>query len=397
MKQKMMLCLSLLIGLSAYAQNKFQKGYLIKNDGTKIECYIQNNDWVSNPTNFKYKQSETSAVVTANLAGIKEFSVGKAIKYKRFSVDIDRSSKRLNELSTKRTPVFKKETLFLKVLVEGSTAVLYSYTDGDLRRYFYKTPTQKITQLIYKSYKTENGRIGKNELYKKQLSANFPCSSIEKSPSYTKNSLAKYFIAYNNCKGTDSSLTDFTISETKGKMRVKIKGGLNYFKVSATELGIPFGDPNYDSEYKTNPRFGIELEYLLPSNNNRWGVFIEPSYQSFKGDAELVIEGAVNIIRSVSVDYKSIELPFGIRHYFPLSNESNKLFINAAMVLDFPMDSTIRNKEVDTGSSLFFGAGYEFQKFSIEARYSTGRSLNKFPGLETSYSGITINLGYVIF
>ena len=36
-----MLCLSLLIGLCAYAQNKFQNGYSINNDGTKVEVLIK--------------------------------------------------------------------------------------------------------------------------------------------------------------------------------------------------------------------------------------------------------------------------------------------------------------------------------------------------------------------
>jgi hypothetical protein len=52
MKQKMMLCLSLWIGLCAYAQNKYQKGYFIKNDGSKVVVLIKNDDWASNPTSF---------------------------------------------------------------------------------------------------------------------------------------------------------------------------------------------------------------------------------------------------------------------------------------------------------------------------------------------------------
>ena len=53
-----------------------------------------------------------------NCANVKEFSVGSSQKYINLIVDIDRSSKKITDLSTKRTPEYKSETLFLKVLVE---------------------------------------------------------------------------------------------------------------------------------------------------------------------------------------------------------------------------------------------------------------------------------------
>lgn len=392
-----MLCLSLLIGLCAYAQNKFQNGYFINNDGTKVEVLIKNDDWASNPTSFKYKISKDAAVKTGDISSIKEFSVGDSQTYIRYNVNIDRSSNRLNELSTKRTPEFKMETLFLRILVDGSKATLFAYRDGNLRRFFYKTPNEEINQLVYKQYKTEKGRVTKNELYKKQLASIDKCGNLNTDPGYYKNNLVKYFIAINTCNGKNDQLIDYTKNETAGNFRLKLKVGANYMKVDAKELGIPFGDPNYSSDYKINPRFGLELEYLLPFNNNRWGLFIEPSYQSFEGEAELFIDGSVVIRRTVPVDYKSVEIPVGVRHYFPLKNEQSRLFLNAAVIFDIAMNSTVRNNELNSTNNLLFGAGYEFNKLSAEIRYNTGRGLNTFPGLETSYKGFTLNLGYVIF
>lgn len=390
--------LALCAGIISYAQNKFQKGYFIESNGVKTECLIQNDDWNSNPTSFRYKKSEDSSVLIGNLSNVIEFAVGNSQKYQRFNVGIDRSSRRLSEISRKRTPDLTMETLFLKVLIEGQRANLYSYTDSDLRRYFYNKPSTKITQLVYKTYRSEKGRILNNELYKKQLEENLSCASISFNPSYTKSSLVKYFIAYNNCDSETNIVKNFTLSETKSKIRLKLKVGVNAFKVDATELGIPFGDPNYESDVEISPRFGFEFEYLLPNNNNRWALFAEPSYQSFQGQAELNIPGSVVITRTAPVDYKSIEVPIGLRHYIPLGgNNDSRIFFNAAFIFDFPMNSTVRSRELDSGNNVYIGGGYEFDKFSLEARYSFGRSLTKFQGLDTSYSGFNVTFGYVIF
>jgi len=393
----MLLILSVWIGMSAYAQNKFEKGYYINNSGQKVECLIQNDDWLSNPSNFKYKISETSTVETGNFANTQEFGIIGKSKYQKFTVDIDRSSNKIKELSTKRTAEFKTETLFLKVLVEGSKANLYSYIDNSLRRYFYKKPNGKVTQLVYKQYRSSNQGLRKNESYKSQLKSEFPCDEANSSPSYTKSSLVKYFVSYNNCDTKDAKLTNFTLSETKGKFRFKVKAGLNYTKTFVTSLGA-FGDPEYDTDFQANPRFGFEVEYVLPSNNNRWSVFIEPSYQSFEADAKRTEPTFANIVQTFLVEYQSLEIPIGIRHYIPVGIESSRLFLNAGVTIDMPMgDSQIVTREISSDIDVFFGAGYELRKFNVEARYYTGRGLLDNPGLEATYSGFAFVLGYTLF
>jgi hypothetical protein len=397
MKKIAMLCLFVLIGVNVFAQNKFEKGYFINNDGEKIECFIQNDDWRSNPTYFKYKNNLDSKILTTNSTNVKEFKIGNATKYKRFTVEIDRSSKKTSHLSTKRTSVFKEETLFLKAVVEGSKASLYSYVDVDLYRYFYTTPNKTAKQLIYKLYRTSKGNLGINDLYKKQLKDNFSCSNNTKPPSYHRNSLKYYFINFNNCEAIDTELIDYTLLGTKSKLRLKVKGGINYSKVDITPLNTSFSTITSTSDYKISPRFGLEMEYLLPTNNNRWGFFIEPTYQSFEGVTLGQTRGLLSA-PDYNVDYKSIELPVGVRYYFPIKNSSD-LFINGGIMLDFPLDSTVGSLEVRTDTNLFLGFGYEFKnKYSIELRYNSGRNLlTNFISFDTSYTGFAFNFGYTLF
>ena len=396
MKKIAFLCLSIMIGLNSLAQNKFEKGYYIDNQGVKVSGFIKNNDWSSNPNNFQFKINLESQESKKIINNVKEFSVGGLI-YQRFNVDIDRSSNKLSELTEKRVSEFKKETLFLKILVQGSKANLYSYTDGDLRRYFYKLPNNDVKQLIFKTYKLKTGRTAKNELYKKQLNDFLPCSSIEDTPSYSKNDLKKYFIAFNNCSQIDENLTDFTLNETKGKLNLRVKAGLNYSKVTITALNTSFNTIPSESGNEVSPRFGIELEYMLPLNNNRWSIFIEPTYLSFKGTS---VGEQVGFLASpdYDIEYTSIELPIGVRYYFPVKNDSN-LFIDGGFALDYPMDSFVDNFEIKSDVNLFFGFGYLFKDtYSLEVRYNAARSiLTNYVSFDSAYTGLSLNFGYSLF
>ena len=71
-----------------------------------------------------------------------------------------------------------------------------------------------------------------------------------------------------------------------------------------------------------NGRFGVETEFILAFNKNKWGVTIEPTYQYYKSEKKPSdVEAKLN--------YTSVEIPIGIRHYFYLS-EKSKIFINAS-------------------------------------------------------------------
>ena len=159
-----------------------------------------------------------------------------------------------------------------------------------------------------------------------------------------------------------------------------LRPGVNFSKLS---LQNEFFRPkNIDFENQTNFRFGVELEFVMPFNKNKWAIFLEPTYQSFNSEKT---EGN----KTFSVDYESLELPIGIRHYFFLSDKS-KLFINSAYVLDFAKDSAVlignqsnvNDNSTDlvfkTGNNLIFGAGFNYNsKFSIEFRQSTNRDILK--------------------
>ena len=205
-KKRKLLFLGLILTLNSYAQNNFEKGYYITNLNEKVECLIKNIDWKNSPTEIESKVTETDEVNIINLKLVKEFSINNTSKYIKKSVEIDRSSSVITELSYDKKSVFNKEQLFLKVLIEGK-ANLFVYSDKKLIRYFYNIENSDVEQLIYKRYLNTDGVIAKNNQYKQQLLNNLKCATISMNKiqnlTYKSKSLSSLFIEYNECHETE--------------------------------------------------------------------------------------------------------------------------------------------------------------------------------------------------
>ncbi|AZB20095.1 tRNA modification GTPase [Chryseobacterium indologenes] len=399
---------ALLAGLLAagmhYAQIKFEKGYFINNSGEKKEVLIRNMDWKNNPVDFEYKTDTSSEIKKESINNVKEFSIDGECKYLRATVMVDRSSMNLNSMSENKAPELQKETLFLKYIVEGK-ADLYYYEDGNLRRYFYNSETSEPEQLIYKAYYINEGSIGYNEDYKKQITEHLKCGSNGiplQNITYTTKDLTKVFTQYNQCSG--DLVADYTNYNVKKNLfHLNIRPGVNFSSFKTTHnYTWQSIETNFSSH--TSFRIGLELEYVLPFNKNKWALFAEPTYQYYKGSKEIT-ENAGTYFEykyTATTDYKSIELPLGLRHYFFLGDRS-KLFLNAAYVIDFNMNSSIKfdrsELEVSSGNNFVFGAGYKYNdKFSAEVRVGTARTLlRNYVSIGSDYNTVSFILGYTLF
>lgn len=188
----------------------------------------------------------------------------------------------LNKLSTLRKPIFVNETLFLKVLIEGE-ANLYYYQENNLRRFFYTVSNKEIEQLIYKQYITTNKIIKKNNGFKQQILNELKCPSISKQKienlKYYRKDLIKYFIRFNDCK--NSNYTKYNNEkEKKDLFNLYIRPGINLSSINISNKIYNY--LNVDFPNKTNLRFGVEAEYILPFNKNKFAILFEPTYQYYK-------------------------------------------------------------------------------------------------------------------
>ena len=205
--------------------------------------------------------------------------------------------------------------------------------------------------------------------------------------------MINYFVKYNECNNV--AYKNYEEKQHRDLFNLNLRPGFNISTLSIQNSISNSRDTDFGSELAF--RFGIEAEFIMPFNKNKWALIIEPTYQYFKSETEISTQ-------NVEVDYKSIELPLGIRHYLFL-NENSKFFVNGSFVFDLINNNSIinfesgTNLEIKTRTNLAFGLGYKYNdRYSLELRYQTSREvLSDFLFLSSDYQTFSVIFGYSIF
>ncbi len=411
MKKILLFFVIILFTTAVYSQNNFKKGYFINEKGDKIECLIYDKDWKYNPTSIEYKLSENSKIQEASIDRIQEFGIYSGETFVRSTVKMDRSSTKIINLSDNRNPEFKENTLFLKILVNGK-ASLYSYQEEGLFRYFYDTDTIDITQLIYKKYLysaidgiyRKDNQIGENNQFRQQLYTTLKCEEMSRRDyenlNYTRKDLVDFFVKYNQCINADYTKikrkkVDFNLNIRPGIVFVKPFEIINTIS-NARNVKINDGSQIF--------RIGLEAEVILPFNNNKWSIIVEPTYRTFSGAKDYDSQLTVTSDR-VEVDYTSLELPVGVRHSFFLG-KNTQLFLNASAFFEIQLDSKITyissnpiQFPISNFISYTIGGGVKYSDFSLELRYLPPRNLlfSSTIYYQADYSNFSLIVGYTLF
>ena len=389
----------LLVTLQTFSQIIFEKGYFIDNNNQRTECFIKNADKKDNPKDFEYKLTENGIATIGDLEKFKEFGIIGESRFVRANINVDISSTEISNFSKQRDPEWEKRTLFLKVLVEGK-ASLYFWSSGTFVRYFYSTSDTPIEQLVYKEYYKNDEEIAPNLQFHQQLWVNMRCAGADTKTieqlTYKKGDLVNYFRQYNECTG--SPFVEYGRKEkSKAKIHLRIVPGINYTTMAISsnlhdQVDVDFGS-------KATIRLGIDFEYILPFNKNKWGLVVEPTYQNFNAKANTATMAA-------TINYNTIEFPLGLRHYFFLIPDM-KIFLDAffipAAIIDF--NSTIQYDynfatpwEIKNVSSFAFGGGLCYKPYSAEIRYYTNRDfLVQYSSMFTDNTRISAVFGFKVF
>ncbi|MBB3188775.1 hypothetical protein [Microbacter margulisiae] len=389
------------VATGCFAQAPFKKGYFINNSNQKTECLIKNDDWKNNPKSFEYKINERGEVKQGNLATVKEFGIDGYSKYVRTSVNIDRSPMLTSDLSNTRNPVWEKDTLFLKVILEGK-ASLYYYDNGYIVRFFYSVASTPIQQLIYKEYLTGETGIATNSDYQNQLwlyvRAKGATMNSMRYISYGVSDLEHYFNKYNTeYSGAYASAQFETTQDIQVPVNIRITPGIDVTSLAIENNFV--GSPRYaDYGHASVFRIGLEGEFLLPFNHHNWGVVIEPAYQLLNAHPK----GS-----SSTVHLSFVEFPVGLRRYFVFKNW--KLFLDGFYTNDYGLTFN-SNFQVDpfyfetpykikrVGGSFAIGGGFGYSLLSVELRYYTSTNfLDNYINWDSNYNRVALIVGIRIF
>lgn len=387
---KLIKILLLLAAFSSYAQIRFEPGYFIDNSGTRQEVLIRNVEWKNNPTVFDYKTSENTENQQRTIGNTSEFSVG-GNTYKRFEVKIDRSSSITDQMSDSPVIDWNTETLFLKRLVDGRLT-LYQYEDSNLVKYFYSEGTHNTaTQLIFREYK-QDGIINVNNNFRQQLYSlmrdKYTDSNKFKSLKYKKAELTKLFEEYNDVDA-NASKSD---TGSKAAFHLNIAAGAVFSNIEAEGTGYPYYQADFSA---TSYRVGVQAEYVFPFNRNKWSLLLDPNYQRYS-----INETSGS--NTWAFEYQRLEIPVVVRHYFFL-NDKSKIFVNGIFAPSISLgDSYIQRNATPpmkllNNSSWAFGAGFSYDKFSLEARYVFKHGLTNEGDWFTDFNSLHLVLGYRLF
>lgn len=388
----------------SFGQIKYEKGYFINLTNERTECLIKNKDWKNNPTEFSYKLEKSSLSEEGNINTIKEFGIYNFSKFVSTDVKIDRSISLATELIGNENPLWRQETLFLKVLLDGK-AKLYSYDSNNGRKFFYSVADSSINQLIYKRFRInflakntfgeQLSPIAENNTYKDQLlmDLNCPNATLEsvENITYRTEDLEKYFQSYNSCMG-DTIIEKNKITK-KSYFNLKITPGINSSSLAMSLTDIPDHSPDLNFKRNLSFRLGLELESILPFNKNKWALVFEPTFQSFDSETE---DGYFK------AKFKFIEFPLGIRYYLYL-NDYNKLYLNCFYIpyvqVNFKSNIELNPAykfDISTRANWAFGGGFEHKRLSLETRYYTDRDIMHYGNYYADYSRFSLILGYKI-
>lgn len=359
-------------------QIEFVSAYIINANNEKLDCQIKDLDWTYNPRSFEYRFNDSTEILIGEPLQIKEFGIKDKSKFVSYKLNVNSDS----------------DPVFLKVLIEGA-ANLYAFENDKKLQFYYtkdNSQTDRLKTLNRSNYKS---RLQKSVSCKKrQLSK---VSSMQ----YTVASMKKHFLTYNKC--ANHAVVEYEINREKDFLNISLKPGLRSrglgFRHASFERSVDFGN-------KLGYTFGIEAEVIAPIGNWNWSIVLEPTYQYYSGENDMIYLRTSTITRStlVKVDYKSIEIPMGYRHLF-FVGEKSRITAEAFYILDMPFGSNIEadrseiiNVDAGTSQSLSFGIGYNYKnRFSSTLRYYTNRQLlGENISWYSDYQSIALVLGYTI-
>lgn len=385
------LLLSLLFFVPAYSQIRLEKGYFIDNEGKRTECYIRDADWPSNPTSFKYKLVSEEKFGEANVEDVREFGMENGPAYVRAQVNVDESPVILHLLSSQRAPEWVEKVIFLKILVSGP-AILYVYRSAGITQFYYQLNGGRITPLVYKRYLNGDGNVVSNFAFRQELLNNLQCGDIPASRvarlNYRETDLEPYFNRYNACVNPGVETRRKVVGRETFNLRVTPGAELVMMKA---ERFTRFGD-GARKHNTVSGRLGLEAEYILPFNKNKWGLLAEPSLQYYK--IPLTVLGL-----KINANYWSVEVPVGVRHYFFLPNNA-RLFVNGQAIFHlagWQSAASRREREMEMRSrgGLALGAGISKGRWGGEIRCSLPRDgFASYLNIDVKHTKLSLILGY---
>lgn len=229
---------------------------------------------------------------------------------------------------------------------------------------------------------------------------------------YKENSLVSFFKNYYKCKGW--SFTNYENNrQSRERFHLSVRPRISHSSASLDYSLETYGFST-DLGMKTLPGVGVEAEFVMPFNRNKWAAFIESTLTTpFKSKQQIYKDFFRERDLFVELNYQPLDVPIGIRYYMFLSPKS-RLFTNIAYVVGLKMKSHIQFSgsassifspypgekiEPTSATNFAFGFGWKYaNRYSVEARYNLPRdATGALLYWNSPYRVVSLILGFTIF
>jgi hypothetical protein len=216
----------LLLPVFSLAQSSYQPGVIVNLKGESVHGFINYAEWENNPKSISFKSGEDGQVVQFTANDIRYFSVnvGHLAEYQSYIGPMTTNSIDVANLPIGRDTSFTTDTVFLKVLQNGSNVTLFSFVDNFKTRFFIsEKPADEPKELIYRLYYNSNEENGvdrtvyetsyKGQLYDAAVKAgksSTPLKNYIKKAAYREADLVNIVSQINGISKTDLSRNNLT-------------------------------------------------------------------------------------------------------------------------------------------------------------------------------------------
>ncbi|MCB2218787.1 MAG: PorT family protein [Bacteroidetes bacterium] len=395
-------------------QDNFLPGYVVNMEGDTLQGDIHFADWDKNPKVIRFRNTSNSEVYNFTANNIKSFGVSDVV-YRSAIVEIEISPIRLQELDHDPTYKFRKDTVFLKMLVTGEKE-LAIFIEAMGKTQLYTREGSGYQLLLFKEYLKEVDGLNQkaeNSKYKGQLILYLSdCQSITdivKDAQYTENSIARVFQHYADCTGEELHVDK---PETKTQTNWSLFAGIsNTSLILEGAMHPELSSMNFDKS--TNSTFGVGLNFRFKGNQGKWSLQNElmTSFYSLEGHYKKEINPNEYFVYNADISFTYLKINNLARFSYPAG--PIRIFVNGGISSGFMLSETIdaakssnfysnsTNSPIEVFEDirkfefgLLMGGGLGFHQFDLEFRFDRGNGFSKITSLKSKTKRLFIILSY---
>lgn len=400
--RKIFVLISFVATILSFGQGGYVKGYIVNLEKQKIDCYFKNKEYSNTPNQFEYKleiNSDTSEFMLAKVDNVLEVFLDNNNRYLVSEVAIDLPITNTSQENTSKMPEFQNKRIFLQVLAEGKINLYVNY-QSDITRFFIKTDSIKIEQLINNQY-TKNYQLFVNHEYKNQFARQFAIDDLDwnkiNNLQFNTKSLLSFVKDYNASFGN----TRYLINKAKGNFVFSVLTA--YFSSTVISKDAAYGVV-LDKKSILNTAFGFRGEFFYNSKLMQLSTYIDVLFDKQKSNIGMGIYG-----KEAQLQFNTLDVNLGFRRRYYLNSVSAfrfsigfgaKINLNSSCYFksyNFAQDNNRYRQLPPIG--FLIGLGYVYKNINLDIHYKT--SNENFYGslyLDIARKNIFgIVLGYQIF